>query len=144
MNNKLMTILGTAALLAAAAIPALAHHSFGAEFDSDKPVKLEGTVVKMDWVNPHTWLYIDVKGSDGQIQHWMVEGGAPGVLLRNGWTKNTLAEGTKVIVNGHQAKDAAFRANSSSIQFPDGRKLSTGSSYAAEKEAAEKESGKAK
>ena len=129
MNNKLIAILGTAILMMAAAFPVLAHHSFSAEFDADKPVKLEGKVVKMDWVNPHTWLYIDVTKPDGQIEHWMVEGGAPGVLLRNGWTKNTLAEGTKVIVNGHQAKDGAFRANSSSIQFPDGRKLDTGSSY---------------
>ena len=83
----------------------------------------------MDWVNPHSWLYLDVKEPDGTVQHWSVEGGAPGVLLRNGWTKNTLPEGTKVIVNGHHAKDGAFRANSSSIQFPDGRKLDTGSSY---------------
>src|SRR5580658_9195775 len=89
--TKSMTILGTAGLLIAAAFPVSAHHSFSAEFDVDKPVKLEGTVVKMDWVNPHTWLYIDVKKADGTVEHWQVEGGAPGVLLRNGWTKNTLA-----------------------------------------------------
>ena len=129
MKIKSMTILGTAGLLIAAAFPVSAHHSFSAEFDVDKPVKLEGTVVKMDWVNPHTWLYIDVKKPDGTVEHWQVEGGAPGVLLRNGWTKNTLAEGTRVIVNGHQAKDGAFRANSTNIEFPDGRKLDTGSSY---------------
>jgi hypothetical protein len=129
MKTKSMTILGAAGLLIAAAFPVFAHHSFSAEFDSDKPVKLEGTVVKMDWVNPHTWLFVDVTKPDGTVEHWQVEGGAPGVLLRNGWTKNTLAQGTKVIVNGHQAKDGAFRANSSSIQFPDGRKLDTGSSY---------------
>ena len=129
MKTKSLTILGTAGLLIAAAFPVSAHHSFSAEFDVDKPVTLPGTVVKMDWVNPHTWLYIDVKAPDGTVQHWQVEGGAPGVLLRNGWTKNTLAEGTRVIVNGHQAKDGAFRANSSNIEFPDGRKLDTGSSY---------------
>jgi hypothetical protein len=129
MKTKSMTILGTASLLIAAVFPVFAHHSFSAEFDADKPVKLEGTVVKMDWVNPHTWLFIDVTKPDGTVEHWQVEGGAPGVLLRNGWTKNTLAAGTKVIVSGHQAKDGAFRANSSNIQFPDGRKLDTGSSY---------------
>lgn len=132
-TKKLVRILSVAGVLAAA-FPVAAHHSFSAEFDVDKPVKLEGTVVKMEWTNPHTWLYIDVAKPDGQVEHWMVEGGAPGVLLRNGWTRNTLPEGTKVIVNGHQAKDGAFRANSSNIQFPDGRKLETGSSYTANKE----------
>lgn len=131
MNSKRMNLLAGALL--AAALPLAAHHSFSAEFDSDKPVKLEGTVVKMEWTNPHTWLYIDVQ-KDGQVEHWMVEGGAPGVLLRNGWTRNTLPEGTKVVVLGHQAKDGAFRANSSSVQFPDGRKLETGSSYTGAKD----------
>jgi hypothetical protein len=134
MHRKLTTLFGAATLLMAAGLPVSAHHSFSAEFDSDKPVKLEGKVVKMDWTNPHTWLYIDVQKPDGKVEHWMVEGGAPGVLLRNGWTKNSLPEGTSVIVNGHQAKDGAFRANSSSVQFPDGRKLETGSSYSPGKE----------
>jgi hypothetical protein len=131
MNTKLITILaGTLA----AAFPVLAHHSFSAEFDAAKPVTLEGTVVKMDWVNPHSWLYLDVKGPDGQIQHWSVEGGSPSVLLRNGWNRNSLPEGTKIIVHGHMSKDGAYRANSSDIQFPDGRKLDTGSSYTGGKE----------
>ena len=139
MNSKLTAILGTAALLVSVAS---AHHSFSAEFDSTKPVTLEGTVVKMDFVNPHSWLYLDVKGPDGQIQHWSVEGGAPGVLLRNGWTRTTLPEGTKVIVRGHMSKDGAYRANSSSIELPDGRKLDTGSSYG--KEDKDGKAGKAK
>jgi uncharacterized protein DUF6152 len=129
MNTKLITILGTAAL---AMSVASAHHSFSAEFDSNKPVTLEGTVVKMDFVNPHSWLYLDVKGPDGQIQHWSVEGGAPGVLLRNGWTRNTLPEGTKIVVHGFMSKDGAYRANSRDIQLPDGKKLDTGSSYGKE------------
>ena len=139
MNSKLITILGTAAL---AMSVASAHHSFSAEFDSTKPVTLEGTVVKMDFVNPHSWLYLDVKGPDGQIQHWSVEGGAPGVLLRNGWTRNTLPEGTKIIVHGFMSKDGAYRANSRDIQLPDGKKLDTGSSYGGGKEEKGKEATK--
>jgi len=128
MNTKLTSILAAAGLAGALSLPLAAHHSFSAEFDQNKPVTLEGTVVKMDWVNPHSWLYLDVKGPDGQIQHWAVEGGSPSVLLRNGWNRNSLPEGTKIIVHGWASKDQALRANSRDIQFPDGRKLDTGSS----------------
>jgi hypothetical protein len=139
MNNKKVTILAAAGLLLAAVSPALAHHSFSAEFDGTKPIKLEGTVVKMEWTNPHTWLYIDVTKPDGTVEHWSVEGGAPGVLLRAGWNRNSLPAGTKIIVNGFPSKDGALRANSRSIEFPDGRKLDTGSSYTGAKDTGGKE-----
>ena len=132
MNSKqIKNIL--AGLLLTVALPALAHHSFYAEFDSNKTVKLEGTVVKMQWVNPHSWLTIKVKNAEGKDEEWQVEGGSPGVLLRLGWTKDSLPAGTKVIVNGFMAKDGSLRANSRSIEFPDGRKLETGSSAGPDK-----------
>ena len=128
MKFNLKKILTTAGLLAAASIPVLAHHSFSAEFDAKKPVKLEGTVVKMEWVNPHSWLHLEVAKPDGTKELWMVEGGSPGVMFRAGWNKNSLPAGTRVTVIGSAAKDGSLRANSRSIEFPDGRKLDTGSS----------------
>ncbi|HVS22784.1 MAG TPA: DUF6152 family protein [Gammaproteobacteria bacterium] len=123
-------VLGVVAgvLAAAAALPALAHHSFAAEFDASKPVKLEGTVTRMEWINPHSWIHIDVTTSSGEVQHWMVEGGAPNALLRRGWTKNSLPAGSKITVQGFQAKDGALRANGRDITFADGTKLFVGSS----------------
>jgi len=131
MKRKLTNILATAGLLVAAAFPVLAHHSFSAEFDSKKVVRLEGTVLKMEWVNPHSWLHIKVAKPDGTTEEWAVEGGSPGVLFRNGWTKESLKPGTKIIVNGYQAKDGSLRANSRNIEFPDGRTLDAGSSAGA-------------
>jgi Family of unknown function (DUF6152) len=129
-------------VVAALALPlaANAHHSFSAEFDLQKAVHIEGVVVKMDWVNPHSWLYIDVTKPDGKVDHWMVEGGAPSALLRRGWNRNSLPAGTKIVVDGFQARDGALRANARDIIFPDGRTLSLGSSNTAE---ADKDSDKA-
>jgi hypothetical protein len=115
-----------AAALLAATLPARAHHSFSAEFDLAKPVTLEGEVVKMEWVNPHSWLHIAVKKPDGTVEQWKVEGGSPAVLLRRGWTRESLPAGTKVTVEGYAAKDGSLRANARALQFPDGRQLDLG------------------
>ena len=128
MQRKLLNIVASAGLLILAALPAMAHHSFSAEFDSSKPVTLEGKVVEFEWVNPHSWLVIDVPKPDGTVERWRLEGGSPSVLLRLGWNRNTLPAGTKIKVTAFQAKDAAFRGSTRNIEFPDGRKLSVGSS----------------
>ncbi len=110
------------------AVPAVAHHAFAAEFDADKPVTLTGVVTKMEWINPHAWIHIDVKKPDGTVESWMIEGGAPNALLRRGFTKDSLPPGTQILVEGYQSKDGAQRANGRDITLPDGRKLFLGSS----------------
>ena len=129
MRSRLFAVVaGAVFVVAAAAVPVIAHHSFAAEFDAKKPVKLQGTVTKMEWINPHSWIHIDVKTPDGKVEQWMIEGGAPNALLRRGWNKNSLLPGTEILVEGFQAKDGALRANGRDITFPDGRKLFMGSS----------------
>ena len=128
MHTRVLKVLTAAGMLMAAVLPVAAHHSFSAEFDSSKPVTLEGKVVDFEWVNPHSWLVIDVPKPDGMVERWRLEGGSPSVLLRLGWNRQSLPVGTKIKVTAFQAKDAAFRGSTRSIEFPDGRKLSLGGS----------------
>src|SRR5437868_8867124 len=122
MRTRLSVLIASAALVAAAA-PVLAHHSFAAEFDAKKPVKLQGTVTKMEWINPHAWIYIDVKGTDGAVINWAIELGPPNALLKRGWSKKDVPAGIELLIVGYQAKDGALRANGRDITFPDGKKL---------------------
>jgi Family of unknown function (DUF6152) len=128
MLTKQLSVVAGALLLCVPTLPALAHHAFAAEFDANRPVKLEGVVTKMEWINPHSWIHIDVKADDGSVQKWMIEGGAPNALLRRGWNRDSLKAGTQISVQGFQAKDGSMRANGRDITFADGSKLFVGSS----------------
>ena len=129
MRTKLAVMTAIVGLfLTSRAAPLSAHHAFAAEFDANKPVKFEGTVTKMQWTNPHVWLYVDVKKPDGKVENWAFEAGTPNVLFRRGFTKNSLLPGTKIVVDGYQSKDGSRRANGRDITFSDGRKLFLGSS----------------
>jgi hypothetical protein len=119
--------LTAASLFLAAAIPALAHHSFAAEFDTTKPVTLKGVVTKVEWLNPHAWFYIDVTDANGKIDHWQCETGAPIELLRRGWRKNDLKIGDQVIIEAFRAKDATNTVSARVVTFADGRKVFSGS-----------------
>lgn len=118
--------LAIAAWLCAA--PAAAHHSFAAEFDLDQPIKLRGTVTEVEFMNPHSWIHIDVKKDDGTIESWAIEGGTPNTLFRMGINQNSLKAGTEIVVDGYRSRDGANRANGRDITLPDGRKLFLGGS----------------
>ena len=121
MLNRVVILLAGAAVLLAAA-PAPAHHAFSSEFDVEKPLRLHGVVTVMEWVNPHSWIHIDVKGDGGTV-NWMVEGGSPNQLLRLGFTKNALLPGMEIVVTGYQAKDGTNKAVGRDLTFADGRHL---------------------
>ena len=113
--------------LVSAALPAAAHHAFAAEFDAAKPIKIQGTVSRVELINPHSWIHVDVKDADGKVTTWMIEGGSPNALLRRGVNKDSLPKGTEVIVDGYRSKDGTNRANGRDITLTDGRKLFMGS-----------------
>ena len=127
MKRRLFVTAAGVVLVLAAASRVMAHHAFSAEFDADRPVKLKGTVVKLEWVNPHAWIHIEVPKDGGGTEEWMIEGGTPNTLIRRGLTKDALPIGTEVIVDGFQAKDRSTRANGRDITLADGRKLFLGS-----------------
>jgi hypothetical protein len=114
--------------LVAAGIPAFAHHSFSAEYDKDQPVTLKGALTRIEWTNPHGWVYLDVKGDDGKVTNWAVEFGAPNTLLRRGLRKSDFQTGVELLVKGYRAKSGSPTINGTSVTFPDGRNLFTGSS----------------
>ena len=129
MQSKLTVVaVGVSLVLLGTASTVSAHHAFAAEFDANSPVAFEGTVTKMEWVNPHVWIHMDVTNPDGSMESWAFEGGTPNVLFRRGFTRNSLLPGTDIRVDGYQAKDGTNRANGRDITFPDGTKLFLGSS----------------
>jgi hypothetical protein len=117
-----------AILLSLAGAPLAAHHAFSAEFDAEKQVNLRGTIAKMDWINPHAWIHMDVKEADGKVVRWMIELGPPNSLIKRGWNKTSVPVGIEIVVVGYQAKDGAMRANGRDITLPDGKKLFAASS----------------
>ena len=124
-------LLHALALVAGSAItpmPALAHHSFAAEFDMEQPIKLRGTVTEVEFMNPHSWIHIDVKKDDGTVESWAIEGGTPNTLFRMGINQNSLKVGTEIIVDGYRSRDGENRANGRDVTLPDGRKVFLGGS----------------
>ena len=126
MTSQSFHVLNFALLMAS--VPAMAHHAFSAEYAADKPITLKGTLTKVEWMNPHGWIYLDVKGADGKVVSWAVEFGSPNALLRRGLRKSDFPPGTEVVVDGYRAKNGSATINGTSVKLPDGRDLYTGSS----------------
>ena len=127
MRRKFFFTLSAVAMILVS-IPVFAHHAFTAEFDANQPIKLRGTVARLELINLHSWIHVDVKNADGTTTRWMIEGGTPNTLLRRGITKNSLPIGAEILVDGYRAKDGSTRANGRDVTFPDGRKIFFGSS----------------
>jgi hypothetical protein len=127
-RRRTLAAVGVALACLLAAVPVRAHHSFAAEFDANQPVTIKGTVTGMDWVNPHSWIHIEVKNPDGTVTEWMIEGGTPNTLFRRGFTKDSLKAGTEIVVEGYRAKNGKNRANGRDLILPDGKRLFLGSS----------------
>ncbi len=128
MGRKLLYAAGAFAVVVSGTATAWAHHAFSAEFDATAPIKLEGAISKVEFINPHAWIHMDVKTPDGKVETWMVEGGTPNTLQRRGITRDSVKIGTVIRVEGYRAKDGSMRANGRDITFPDGRTLFMGSS----------------
>ena len=145
-NQTTLAVAGLAGLIAV--VPLMAHHAFGAEFDRDAPIRLQGPVVRLEWVNPHAWIHLEITKEDGTNEVWMVEGGTPNTLLRRGLRRDCLTPGTEIIVDGYQTKDHSLaRANGRDVTFTDGTKIFLGSSgtgapYEAEMLAVRQEQGR--
>ena len=125
---RVRSVIALAGGLLLAATPALAHHAFAGEFDANKPIKFTGVVTKMEWINPHAWIHVDVKKPDGTVESWMTEAGTPNTLYRRGFTKESLAPGTEIVVDGYQSKDGSHRMNGRNVTLPDWKVLFLGSS----------------
>jgi len=128
MLNTRLSVSSVLALIAVGSTSvAIAHHSFAAEFDAEQPVTLEGTITKMEWLNPHTWMHLQVSNDDGTTTDWMIEGGTPNTLFRRGFTPQAVPVGTEITVHGYRARNGAFRANGRDLILPDGSRLFMGS-----------------
>ena len=126
MHSRVLILV--AALAAGAGMPALAHHSFAAEFDANSPIDLTGTVTKVEWANPHTFFYVDVTNAKGEVENWALEMGSPNGLMRRGWTRDSMKIGDTVTVTGSRAKDGSFKGNARTVTLSDGKRLFAGSS----------------